>query len=160
MAILTRAARIAFAEQIKAQPVFLAWGQGEASWDNQLPPASSESTALTNVLGYRKAKRFAYCVQDSDGEIQVPAGNYTMVNYPTPHLYCQFEYDITDGLSQTIRELGLMVGTEVKDLIPSSKTYFLADEIKHPGMLLLLEHRPAIYRDQGVKESFEFVISF
>ncbi|MBD1581275.1 hypothetical protein HG263_02910 [Pseudoalteromonas sp. JBTF-M23] len=161
MAILTRAGRIALAKSIKQEDIYLAWGQGAIEWDNQLPPEQSASTQLTSTLGYRKATRVLYCeVDQENGEIQVPNGRYKIVDYPTPHLYCQFNYDFEDGLSKTVRELGLMVGTKPNADVPNGKPYLLPSEVSQIGTLMLLEHRPAIYRDQGVRESFEFVISF
>ncbi|CAM3966793.1 hypothetical protein [Pseudoalteromonas byunsanensis] len=160
MAILTRAGRIELANAIKQKSIYLAWGQGAIEWDTQLPSEPSTSTELTSVLGYREATRVLYCEADEQGEIQVPNGRYKVVNHPTPHLYCQFNYDFNDGLSKSIRELGLMVGTVPKAGTPSGQLYFQPEDIEQQGTLLLLEHRPAIYRDQGVRESFEFVISF
>ncbi|CAH9057742.1 hypothetical protein PSECIP111854_02059 [Pseudoalteromonas sp. CIP111854] len=160
MAILTRAGRIELAKAVERKPIYLAWGQGAIEWDSQLPPEPSTSTELANTLGYRKATRVLFCESDDEGEIQVPNGRYKIVNYPTPNIYCQFNYDFADGLSQTIRELGLMVGTLPKPELPAGKLYLQPHEVADKGTLMLLEHRPAIYRDQGVRESFEFVISF
>ncbi|MBQ4844946.1 hypothetical protein J8L98_22510 [Pseudoalteromonas sp. MMG013] len=160
MAILTRVGRIELAKAVKAQSIYLAWGAGEPQWDTTPVTEQSTSTQLTQVLGYRKARRVLYCEPDVNGEIQVPEGGFTASSQATPHIYCEFNYDFTDALDKTIRELGLMVGTQPSSGEPAGKFYHAPSDIVDPGVLMLVEHRPAMYRDQGVRETFEFVLSF
>lgn len=160
MAILTQAGRIELAKAVKTQSIYLAWGAGEPQWDTSRPAEQSASTALVSTLGYRKAKRILFCEPDPTGEIEVPEGKFKVSTQATPHVYCEFNYDFTDGLAQTIRELGLMIGTTPHSDQPAGKFYLAPNEVADPGVLMLVEHRPAMYRDQGVRETFEFVLSF
>lgn len=160
MAILTRVGRIELAKAVKAQSIYLAWGSGQPQWDTTPVTEQSCSTQLTQALGYRKARRVLYCEPDTSGEIHVPEGTFKASTQATPHIYCEFNYDFTDGLEQTIRELGLMVGTQPHSSEPAGRFYHAPSGIADPGVLMLLEHRPAMYRDQGVRETFEFVLSF
>ncbi|MCG9767899.1 hypothetical protein EXT48_12045 [Pseudoalteromonas sp. CO348] len=160
MATLTLQGRKALARLMQQQAIYLAWGNGASSWDNTLPPTPTNTTQLTNLIGYRKAKQIRFCEPDEQGEIQVPTGKFRLSDTASQHLYCQFTYDFEDGLGEHIRELGLMLGTTPKTGIPAGKYYLLPDEVVEAGELILLEHRTALFRDQGVRETFEFVISF
>ncbi|WP_462171156.1 hypothetical protein [Pseudoalteromonas xiamenensis] len=160
MAILTQMGRIELASAIHTRPIYLAWGAGEPSWDENAPLEAQNSTTLTSLLGYRKARRVAFCSPNDEGEIIVSNGRFALSDTPTQHLYCQFTFDFEDALGQDIREVGLMVGTLAKPEVPLGKYYLLPNEIKEAGSMLLLEHRTKLHRDQGVRETFEFVISF
>ncbi|WMN59284.1 hypothetical protein NI389_13850 [Pseudoalteromonas xiamenensis] len=160
MAILTSAGRVTLAKALRDLPIYLAWGSGAVAWDEDTPPESQQSNALTHLLGYRKARRVAFCEPSDGGEIDVPNGQFALSDTPTQHLYCQFTYDFEDALGETIREVGLMVGTQAKSDIPPGKYYLQPGEVEESGSLLLLEHRSRLKREQGVRETFEFVISF
>ncbi|NUZ11747.1 hypothetical protein HUZ36_13250 [Pseudoalteromonas sp. McH1-7] len=160
MATLTQQGRKALARLLSQQAIHLAWGKGDPSWDDTLSPTPTNTTQLTSLIGYRKAKQIRFCEPDEQGEIQVPSGKFSLTDTPSQHLYCQFTYDFEDGLGEHIRELGLMLGTTAKANVPAGKYYLAPDEVAQPGELILLEHRTALFRDQGVRETFEFVISF
>ncbi|MEM1000463.1 MAG: hypothetical protein AAGN35_25650 [Bacteroidota bacterium] len=160
MAILTKSGRTAMAKAIADQPVFMGWGKGDPNWDSPPPDESVNATGLIDPVGYRKATSVAYCVPDPDGEISIPSGRFREVNELTHHLYFRFVYDFEDGLSESIREVAIFIGTEPKSDLPPGQFYFSPEQIDNPGMLLLLEHRERILREVGVRETFEFVVTF
>ena len=53
-----------------------------------------------------------------------------------------------------------MSGTVAHHSVPEGQVYLTPEQVDEPGTLLLLEHRAPLIREQGVRESFEFVISF
>ncbi len=159
MAILTRTGRTLFAKTIAQTDIYLAWGRGDANWQEPTPESIS-AAHLQAVIGYRKAKKVAFCEPDDTGDIMVQGGRFSQTTEPTQYLYCQFTFDFLDAAGETIREVGLMSGTVAHHSVPEGQVYLTPEQVDEPGTLLLLEHRAPLIREQGVRESFEFVISF
>lgn len=160
MAILTKSGRAAMAKAVADQPVFMCWGKGDENWPSPPPDESINASELIDVVGYRKATLISYCEPDPNGEIVIPSGTFTLSQENTHHLYLRFVFDFEDGLSETIREVGILIGTEPKPGLPPGQYYFTPDQVETAGMLLLVEHREPILREMGVRETFEFVVTF
>ncbi len=160
MAILTETGRTELTKYIASTQIYLGWGRGDPLWQSTPPEGSVDQFELEDIVGYRKAKQIKYCQPDNNGIISVPHGQYSLSKTPTHHLFCEFSFDFEDALGETIRELGLMVGTQAKVNVPSGKHYLLPEEVENKGTLLLVENRLPLFRDQGVRETFEFVITF
>lgn len=160
MAILTKAGRTALAQFIASSELYLSWGRGDPAWQTEPPEGSIEQEALIDAVGYRKAKSIGFCTPDDNGSILVPHGRYALSETPTHHLHCEFSFDFADGLGETIRELGLVLGVKAQEAIPPGQLYLSSDEIQESGTLLLVENRLPLFRDQGVRETFEFVVTF
>ncbi len=158
MAILTNAGRGALVQSIFNQPVYLGLGRGDGQW--QTPPADSpDAQSLFDPIGFRKSSEMSFCTPDSAGDIEVSSGTFSKTTTPTRHLYLRFRFDFDDALEQTVREIGVFLGTEPKAGQPTGQMYFDAGLIDAQGTLLLLENYRPLYRDLGVRESFEFVIT-
>nr|WP_250778424.1 hypothetical protein [Wolbachia pipientis] len=56
-----------------------------------------------------------FCTGDENGELLTPSGRFRSSNVPTNNLFLKFTFDFTDAANQVIRELGVMVGTKVKE---------------------------------------------
>ena len=160
MAILTQSGRTALAEFVASQAIFIGWGRGDISWGDNPPDEQVISTTLLDAFGYRKASRIKFCQPDTNGEIEVPTGKFTLTETPTNHVYLEFNFDFDNGLGETIREVAVMVGSEAKAELPAGQYYFTPQQLESIGRLMLLEHRKPLFRDQGVRETFEFVLSF
>ena len=159
MAILTKSGRVGMAEAMAAQPVFMAWGRGDPEWGESPPGESVEATALNQVIGYRKAARVRFCTPDPEGDIVVSSGRFRISDTPTNHLYLQFLFDFNTAPDEVIREMGIYLGAQPNAGLPPGQEYFQPDELEHKGTLLLLEYRKPLYRDIGVRETFEYVIT-
>lgn len=159
MAILTNDGRIALASSVKAQPIHMAWGSGNAAWDTVPQAEDLTATALTSLIGYRKAQYVAYCEPDAAGEIIVPTGRFSETLTPTKHLYMRFAFDFTDAPTSTIRELGVMVGATTNPGLPVGQMYFEPSQVVTPGYLLLVEHIQKFERSASVRQTFEFVFT-
>ncbi|WP_458694428.1 hypothetical protein [Wolbachia endosymbiont (group A) of Epagoge grotiana] len=59
-----------------------------------------------------------------------------------------------------IRELGVMVGTKVKEGLPRGQRYFEPKDVENPGILLVLEHTVPLIRTAATRETFAFVVTF
>ena len=93
----------------------------------------------------------------SDGAVVTT--RYRMVTEPTPYLYMQVAYDLTDAPNGIIRQMGIFVGSTVKEGLPPGQRFFTPDEIDEPGLLLAVEIlQPAIPRNPQVRQAVEFVL--
>ncbi|WP_339048023.1 hypothetical protein [Candidatus Mesenet endosymbiont of Phosphuga atrata] len=227
MSILTQSGRAAIALSIKEQPIHLAWGTGDASWESNhkvektflkgeikldhypvkdvkvfkgeviykasvdylvdsstgivkrgenssiladdtitleytqsTPPELINSTKLINEVGRRTADEVIFCSGDEEGELITPTGRFKPSSLPTGSLYLKFTFDFTDAANQVIRELGVMVGTKVKEELPPGQRYFEPQDIIDHGILLVLEHTVPLIRTAATRETFSFVVTF
>lgn len=159
MAILTNSGRTELVRAIFQQPIFMAWGRADGTW--QEPPAEAiDATALQDAVGFRKATQVSYCEPDNAGAIEVSSGKFSLTANQTRHLYLQFRYDFADAVGETIREIGVFLNSQVKADLPAGQVYFANADITDKGNLLLLENYRPLIRDEGVRESFDFVVTF
>ena len=159
MAILTNTGRSELVKAILEQPIFMAWGRADGAWTEPESEAI-DATALQDVIGFRKATQVSYCKPDANGDIEVSSGKFTLTDQQTRHLFLQFRFDFRDALEETIREIGVFLNTQLKDDLPDGQVYFDADEVTDSGQMLLLENYRPLVRDEGVRESFDFVVTF
>ncbi|GHS92983.1 hypothetical protein AGMMS49949_05720 [Alphaproteobacteria bacterium] len=223
MAILTKSGRTALAVSLKVQPVHLAWGAGEATWetshaanlvfdDNRIslphapvknvvltadattfnagedtafdmttgiitrlnsdipdivslsyaiatPQESIQATALLNEVGRRIVDEVSFCVGDSEGLLVTPTGRFSVTTEPTNQLYFHCTFDFADGSHETIRELGIFMGTEVSETCPLGQRYFVPSELTNPGILLVCENTVPLIRTEATREAFSFVVT-
>ena len=227
MSILTQSGRAAIAASIKEQPIYLAWGSGDASWESShqvervfvegeialdhhtikdvrvftgqtayqssidytvdsntsviklvenssitannavtveytqnTPPEPITSTKLLKEVGRRVIDEVLFCTGDENGELLTPSGRFRPSAVPTNNLYLKFTFDFTDAANQVIRELGVMVGTRVKEELPLGQRYFEPQDIEDQGILLVLEHTVPLIRTAATRETFSFVVTF
>lgn len=158
MAILTNSGRAAIAEILQENDVHLAWGAGDASWDVSPVPESLAAIALVDEIGRRAAAQVLFCQPDSNGDIVVPNGTFSISGAPTRYLYCKFLFDYADGAGATIRELGVFLRTTIKSSVLPTKKYFSPSDIDSPGSLLLLERIAKLPRSETVRQQFEYVV--
>jgi len=141
MAVLTYLARAAWANYIKSRNLYLAIGTGDESWGEIPPSPDYEATGLTHEIGRKKLARAFFVNEDENGEIDMPGGRrYSYSDTPTRQVYLLFLFDYGDGLSKSIREIGIFMDTETKAGLPETQSYFVPEEIENPGTLILLEH--------------------
>lgn len=160
MAILVNSGRAAAAAAVKAQPIHMAWGSGDPSWDDVPIPESASAVALLNELGRRRASQVLFCLPDDNGELVVPTGRFSVSTEPTKYLYMRFAFDFTDAEAATIRETAIFLGTVPEDTVPSGQEYLIPSEVEDPGLMLALEHIDKLVRSSSIRQQFEFVIQF
>ncbi|MGL9779760.1 MAG: hypothetical protein ACR5K5_05990, partial [Wolbachia sp.] len=124
------------------------------------PPESITSEKLLNELGRRTADEVVFCTGDENGKLITPSGRFKPSNVPTNNLFLKFTFDFTDAANQVIRELGVMVGTKVKEKVPPGQRYFEPKDVENPGILLVLEHTVPLIRTAATRETFAFVVTF
>ncbi|WP_214303309.1 MULTISPECIES: hypothetical protein [unclassified Wolbachia] len=124
------------------------------------PPEPITSQKLLNELGRRTADEVLFCKGDENGELITPSGRFKSSAVPTNNLYLKFTFDFTDAANQVIRELGVMVGTKIKEGLPEGQRYFEPQDIEDPGILLVLEHTVPLIRTAATRETFSFVVTF
>ncbi|WP_264704349.1 hypothetical protein [Wolbachia endosymbiont (group B) of Apotomis betuletana] len=124
------------------------------------PPELITSEKLLNELGRRTADEVLFCTGDENGELLTPTGRFNPSNVPTNNLYLKFNFDFNDAANQVIRELGVMVGTKIKEGLPEGQRYFEPKDVENPGILLVLEHTVPLIRTAATRETFSFVVTF
>ncbi|UPA54926.1 hypothetical protein MWH06_06730 [Wolbachia pipientis] len=124
------------------------------------PPEPINSIKLLNEVGRRIVDEMLFCSGDENGELITPSGRFKSSAVPTNNLYLKFTFDFTDAANQVIRELGVMVGTKVKEGLPTGQRYFEPKDIEDPGILLVLEHTVPLIRTAATRETFSFVVTF
>ncbi|CAN2103283.1 Putative phage related protein [Wolbachia pipientis] len=129
-------------------------------YSESTPPELITSEKLLNELGRRTADEVLFCTGDENGELITPSGRFRPSNVPTNNLYLKFTFDFTDAANQVIRELGVMVGTKIKEELPEGQRYFEPQDIEEHGILLILEHTVPLIRTAATREAFSFVVTF
>ncbi len=141
MAVLTFSARTAWAKYLLSRPLHLAIGPGDKNWGDVPEPADYEAEALIKEIGRKKLSRGFFVNENDNGEIKMPGGRrYSYSEKPTRQLYLYFDFDYGEGVAELIREIGIFVDTEVKSGLPANQTFFTPENIKSPGILIMLEH--------------------
>ncbi len=171
-ATLTTIGRAAIAQAIKANALYLAWGEGLPEWDNPetSPPSLLTATALVAEVGRRIPTTVAFVKPADDGNIIVPttysvAGNisedrYRIAGSMTPHLYIKTQFNFEDAATATIREIGLFMGGSPKATVPPGQRYFLPSELADPGFLLAAQIiQPGAPRSAATRETIDFVMT-
>jgi hypothetical protein len=160
MAVLTQSGRAAIASSIKQQQIHLAWGTGDPGWESTPLPESITARALLHEVGRRTANEVLFCVGDDQGDLLTPTGRFKASDVPTNNLFLRFTFDFENAAHQVIRELGLMVGTQLKPDLPPGQRYFEPQDLTDPGILLVLEHTVPLIRTAATRETFSFVVTF
>lgn len=210
MSILTQSGRAAIAASLREQPIHLAWGSGDSTWESSYkvektfaadgkitldhhtikdvkfytgqtiyqssidytvdssegtieavknsaiiadsvitigytqgtPPELIISTQLLKEVGRRVVDEVLFCSGDENGELVTPSGRFKPSNVPINNLYLKFTFDFTDAANQVIRELGVMVGTKIKEGLPEGQRYFeLPGKEPAPGSSYQITYR-------------------
>lgn len=173
LATLTNTGRAAIAKAIASRPLHLAWGSGDAAWDDPETgiPSMVKATALVNELGRRTPATVGFVEPDDAGDIVIPVGygagdtvqeaRYRQVTPgPTRYLFVRVNYNFAEASNAIIREMGLFMDTVVKADLPPGQRYFKPDELEDSGLLLAAQIiTPPINRSPSVRQSIEFVIA-
>lgn len=159
--ILQDAGRTLLATLIKSQPIHIGWGRGDPDWDDNPPGPLYDATALQGEVGRRLATAVEYVQPDPAGEIEMPTGErYTISPTPTANLYVRAVFGWEDADGETIRELGLFIGTQTDPGLPPGQRYFLPAQVIDPGTLYLLNRDERYLRTATSYQSVELVLPF
>ena len=160
MAIMTNSCRIALAKAIKAAPLYVAWGTGDAAWGRSPPREERNATGLTHEIGRRPAAQVIYCLPDANGELVLPNQRFAASNEATPNLYLKATFEFDEGLGETIRELGIFIDTKTSPGLPAGQRYFTPSQLASSGTLLSLSHIAPQDRGVGSSITFHYVLCF
>lgn len=171
LATLTKTGRAAIAAAVANEKLYLAWGSGDASWDDEgaTLPSLVNATALIAEVGRRVVSTVGFAAPDDSGSIVIPVsqgtnGDVQEARYspsvtPTPYLYVLTKFDFADAANAVIREMGVFMGGSPVEGMPPGQRYFLPAEIADPGLLLAAQIIiPSINRSPSVRQSVEFVL--
>jgi hypothetical protein len=160
MAVLQNTGRIALARAIAQQPIHLAWGRGAPAWDAAPEPEPTTATALVDEIGRRAVTQVGYVLPAAGGEIEMVSGRYTLAAAPTQWVYVRFTFDFADAEGETVRELGLFIGSQPLAELPAGLRYLTPAQLADAGELYALERLPKFTRNGAVRQVFEYVLPF
>lgn len=123
------------------------------------PPEAMQATSLVYEVGRRVMDTICFCTPDPEGLLVTPTGRFSESTVPTNQLYFRCTFDFQDGATETIRELGIFIGTEISDACPPGQRYFLPTDLANPGILLVLENTVPLIRTPATREAFSFVVT-
>lgn len=123
------------------------------------PPEDLQASTLLHEVGRKAVDEVSFCVGDENGLLVTPTGRFTATDTPTNQLYVHATFDFEDAANETIRELGIFIGTEVSESCPPGQRYFVPSDLKNPGILLVLENTVPLIRTATTREAFSFVIT-
>jgi hypothetical protein len=136
----------------------LAWGLGDGAWTN-VPEEDILASGLQNEVGRRVMDEVVFCEGDENGLLVTPTGRFSVSAESTNQLYFHCTFDFEDAATETIRELGIFIGTEIDDACPPGQRYFVPSELANPGILLVCENTVPLIRTAATREAFSFVVT-
>lgn len=119
-----------------------------------------DDLALTDEIARRKVNVVGYCKPQDNGDIVILGARFIRSNTPTANLYLRTEFEFNDGLGETIRELGVFLGTQILPNRPAGQTYFSPGNLQSPSTLLAIDYITAIKRGVGARQTFDLVLTF
>jgi hypothetical protein len=138
---------IAPGETVQAQAVF------------GTPQITADATALVNEVGRRVASSVEFVKPDENGNLYTPGGQRWSVSViPTRYLYVSVLFDFLEAADETIREVGIFVGTVRAEGVPEGQLYLTPEEVAEPGYLLLLDRMGGVARTPSKREGFSYVL--
>lgn len=133
------AGRAFMAERLAgASEVHLAWGNGDPSWSSGPPDLDGTETALFAEAGRRRATEVAYVVPAAEGAIDIGAAgkyDYSPGNAVTGFVFLRFEFDLSDGVGEDIKEVAIFLNTVVDGAVPPGQDYIVPAEVSDPGVM-------------------------
>lgn len=123
-------------------------------------PATPSLSAITlvNELGRKEIFNKQFVVANTQGEIIVPGGRYSLSNVPTPYLFLSCTLLEPELSTALIKEIGVYVNPTFFVNPINGEALFAPDEFSDLGKLMTLRHYTAIQRNEGARETFQYVI--
>lgn len=122
--------------------------------------ATAAITALLSEIARRSPTLKEYVIEDPNGDIVANDTTWSVVAYPTRHMYMQFKFDATEAVGQIIHQLGIFTDTVAKATVPVGQKYLLPADLEDFGKLYMIDNIEPFSRFAGKREIFEYVITF
>lgn len=154
--------RIVLAKAIAAMTIHIAYGRGRPEWDAQgTPPAGSDQTALVDEIGRRLVTEKVFVSRDPQGSIEAPDGTrYSVSQVPTRSLLIRTTFAYGEAVDKPIREMAVIMGTEINAAVPPGQYYVEPGQITNPGKIYTLERRNAVVRPANKRDMEEIILPF
>lgn len=127
-----------------------------------------ELTALTNEMGRRVPNIVGFVTPDDEGGIVISEGlgsdgavvttRYRMVTGPTPYLYMQVAYDLTDAPNGIIRQMGILWAPRSKRACRPANVFSLRTKSTSPACCWPWKFCNPPPRNPQVRQAVEFVL--
>lgn len=159
---LQERARLVLAKAIAAMDIHIAYGRGNAAWDDAPPPnAGSLNTALIDEIGRTRVTEKLYVTRDDAGAIITPDGTrYSASAEPTRYLLIRATFGYGEATEEPIREMAVFVGTRVRADVPPGQYYVTPDQVTNIGDVYTLERRAAVKRPANKQDMEQVILPF
>lgn len=141
---------------------------GKTEMDPQFSPPEENATvtALSELIGFKKAEVVRLVVPDVDGEISYDNGRWRAVSassaYAEGAKYVYLETNIrSDELPIGFyRQIGVYTGLVLANGVPTSKYNLLPSEVSNTGVLEVYDNRQPSNRQADQREILSIIIEF
>jgi len=163
--VMPESGHIAIAKALKEREFWLGIGtlpEGVTPWgvDEEPPPFDTSADRLLAPVGYRKATQVLFAKEEPNGVIVAAGKRWSITEEPTRHLYIAVYLDNEDAVGQTIYQVGLFIDLKPKEGVLEGELFLTPDKVSDIGTLLVAENVRPFYRQPGIREVFEFVLTF
>lgn len=140
---------------------YVAWGEGDAAWDDTPVEPEQDDTALEDHLGHLVATA-KFVVPDAGGAITTASGEKWSLTAsagatPSRYIYLEAPYDYTDAPTAVIRELAVYKNA-TPDTGHEAQSYLPVADLASLGTLITIERITAVARSESISGKFKVVV--
>lgn len=147
--------------------IYFAIGKTSAWTDENVPPVEDPATsALTQIIGYKKVNTLYHVVPDPDGTIKYKDNNWRIVpaNQAMAEgarwIYIETTINYDELPLGFYRQVGIYVNLVKKAGVAAGKVTLLPDEVENAGTLEAYDNRQLSNRQIDTTEKLSVVIEF
>lgn len=134
------------------------------------PPVPTNTSDMSEIIGYKKAEFKALVVQDNNGSLEYRGTKWRVVSpsdaiaegarwvfVSTGLAYQDFAVEASKNV---YRKVGVYTGLVPKSGISEATYALLPSQVQSQGLLEVIDFRKPVYRDTDVREKLKIVLEF
>lgn len=157
---------------------YIYFGLGRTSpWEGELEAAetgqefsapfpSVDATSIDELIGMKRVDIKSLVVPDDDGTIvyrdrvwrRVSTEEALTLKAHWVYLEASIYYD--ELPARAYRQIGVFSMVQLNDGVPENKAILLPEDIKHQGILEILDQRKVVNRNEDNRDTFSLIIEF
>ena len=157
---------------------YIYFGLGRTSpWDGELAAAESgeefsaplpsvDTKELDELIGMKRVDVKALVVPDDEGTVvyrdrvwrKISADEAIKLGAHWVYIEASIYYD--ELPARAYRQIGVFSMVKLNDGVPENKSVLLPDDIKHQGILEVLDQRKVVTRNEDSRDTFSMIIEF
>ena len=134
------------------------------------PPVPTNTSDMSEIIGYKKAEFEALVVQDANGSLEYRGTKWRVVSpseaindgarwvfVSTSLAYQDFAVESSKNV---YREVGVYTGLVPNSDVSAATYALLPSQVQDQGLLEVIDFRKPVYRDTDVREKLKIVLEF